>query len=152
MSISICLTLAYCFLFYHSLVAPDFKRNLYYLTAIDFELAVFQTEEQVQEFRLILLYIQLLLKASHLVLITLRFLLRLEILFDPHQLYLLPPQVLFILTLAMVLVKVQEGETFEVVSQTCANVHILDLDSLYELDLMHIANLQILVIAHSLLD
>ena len=152
MSISICLTLTQCSLFYRSLVAPDFKRNLYYLTAIDFELAIFQTKEQVQEFRLILLYLQLLLKASHLVLVTLRLLLRLEILFDPHQLYLLPPQVLFLLTLAMVLVKVQEGETFEVVSQTCANVHILDLDSLYELDLMHIANLQILVIAHSLLD
>ena len=152
MSISICLTLAYCCIFYHSLVAPDFKRNLYYLIVIDFELAIFQTEEQIQEFRLIPLQILLHLKASHLVFVTLRLPLRQEILVDPHQLYLLPPQVLFLLTLAMVLVKVQEGETFEVVSQTCANVHILDLDSLYELDLMHIANLQILVIAHSLLD
>ena len=43
----------------------------------------------------------------------------------------------------MVQVKVLEGETFEVVSRTCVNVHILDLDSLYELDLVHIANLQI---------
>ena len=84
MSISICLTLAYCFLFYHSLVAPDFKRNLYYLTAIDFELAVHQAKEQVQEFRLIPLYLKLLLKASHLLLVTLRLRLRQEILFDPH--------------------------------------------------------------------
>ena len=142
MSISICLTLAYCFLFYHSLVVPDFKWNLYYLTAIDSKLVV-QIEEQVQEFRLILLYLQLLLKASHLVIIIRILLLRQEILSDPHQLYLLPPQVLFLLTLAMVQVKVLEGETFEVVSRTCVNVHILDLDSLYELDLEHIANLLI---------
>ena len=142
MSISICLTQAYCFLFYHSLVVPDFKWNLYYLTAIDSKLVV-QIEEQVQELRVILLYLQLLLKASHLVIITRILLLRQEILSDPHQLYLLPPQVLFLLTLAMVQVKVLEGETFEVVSRTCVNVHILDLDSLYELDLVHIANLQI---------
>ena len=142
MSISICLTQAYCFLFYHSLVVPDFKWNLYYLTAIDSKLVV-QIEEQAQEFRLVLVHLKLLLKVSHLVIITRILLLRQEILSDPHQLYLLPPQVLFLLTLAMVQVKVLEGETFEVVSRTCVNVHILDLDSLYELDLVHIANLQI---------
>ena len=75
MSISICLTQAYCFLFYHSLVVPDFKWNLYYLTAIDSKLVV-QIEEQAQEFRLVLVHLKLLLKVSHLVIITRILLLR----------------------------------------------------------------------------
>ena len=75
MSISICLSLAYCFLFYHSSVVLDLKQNLYYLAAVDFEPIVLQL--QAMEFRLVPLYFQILLEVSHLVLVIRRLLLRL---------------------------------------------------------------------------
>ena len=74
MSVFICLSLAYCNLFYHSSVVLDSKQNLYYLAAVDFQLVTFQVE--VRESRLVPLQLQLLIKASHPVLAIRRLLLR----------------------------------------------------------------------------